>query len=250
MGLLDILNGMQNGPRGTQQPTPPGGSGSGMPTWMMALLGLLAYKAIKGGGIGNMMGGGSPNAPVPNPGASGGGLGDVLGGMLGGGGARPGAAPGGGLGDVLGGMIGGGGARPGAAPGGGLGDVLGGMLGGGNARAGAGGGGLGDILGGLLAGGAAGGVLNGGLKNLLGDMESNGHGDVARSWVGTGQNQQMSPDDLGRAVGLEDIEAVAQQTGMPREQLLSELSQHLPQFVDQLTPEGREPTDDEASRWV
>ncbi len=225
MGLMDILNGMQNGPRGGQQQAPSGGGG-GMPTWMMALLGLLAYKAIKGGGLGNMMGGGSPNAPVPNPGASGGGLGDILGGMLGGG------------------------ARPGAAPGGGLGDVLGGMLGGGNARAGAGGGGLGGILGGLLGGAAAGGVLNGGLKNLLGDMEQNGHGDAARSWVGTGQNQQMSPEDLGRAVGLDDIEAVAQQTGMPREQLLSDLSQHLPQFVDQLTPEGREPTDDEASRWV
>ena len=49
MGLLDILNGMQNGPRGQRQPTPPGQSG-GMSPIMMALLGLLAYKAVKGDG--------------------------------------------------------------------------------------------------------------------------------------------------------------------------------------------------------
>ena len=47
MGLLDILNGMQNGPRGQRQPTPPG-QGGGMSPIMMALLGLLAYKAMKG----------------------------------------------------------------------------------------------------------------------------------------------------------------------------------------------------------
>src|SRR3954466_6731719 len=108
MGLMDILNGMQNGPRGQQAPT--GGGSGGMSPWMMALLGMLAYKAIKGGGLGNMLGGG-PSAgggtrPVQDPGmdanASGGGLGDILGGLLGGGaagGARPGAS-GGGLGDI------------------------------------------------------------------------------------------------------------------------------------------------------
>lgn len=253
MGLLDILNGMQNGPGGAREPQPqqPSGSSGGMPTWMMALLGLLAYKAVKGGGLENMMGGGRHAVPDPGTaaGQSGGGLGDILGGMLGGG-ARPGAS-GGGLGDILGNALGGG-ARPGAtAPGGGLGDILGGMLGGGNARAGAGapGGGLSDILGGLLGGGAAGSVLNGGLKNLLGDMEENGQSEAVKSWVGTGQNRPISQTDLASAVGIDDIDAVARQTGMPREQLLSELSQHLPEFVNQLTPDGRLPTHEESSRW-
>jgi hypothetical protein len=51
MGLLDILNGMQNGPRGQQQPKSSGSSsGGGMSPIMMALLGLLAYKALKGRG--------------------------------------------------------------------------------------------------------------------------------------------------------------------------------------------------------
>ena len=213
MGLMDILTGMQNGPRGQRQPAPPGsGSGGGMSPWMMALLGMLAYKAIKGGGLENMLGGRSGGNVQPGPDA--------------------GASGGGGLGDILGGMFGGG-ARPGANMGGG------GL-----------GGGLGGVLGGLLAGGAAGGLLNSGLKNLVGDLEQNGQGETARSWIGTGENQPISESDLANAVGLDDIDAVAQQTGMPREQVLSSLSEHLPEFVNQLTPEGHLPTDQEAERWV
>ena len=213
MGLMDILNGMQNGPRGQRDAAPSGGGG--MPTWMMALLGLLAYKAVKGGGLGNMLGGGQAQAPNQ----TGGGLGDVLGGMLGGG-----SSPRGG--------------------GGGLGDILGGALAGGAAS-----GGLGGLLGGLLGGGG-GNVLNGGLRHLVQDMEQNGHADEVQSWVSRGENRAIAPTDLAHAVGIDDIDAVAQQTGMPREQLLSELSQHLPEFVDQLTPDGRLPTEQEASRWV
>lgn len=199
MGLLDVLTGMQNGPGGQRQPSPTGGGG--MSPWMMALLGLVAYKAMKGRG-----------SQMPDP--------------------RTTGAPGGGLGDILGGMFGGG-ARPGAGMGGG------GM-----------GGGLGGMLGGLLAGGATGGLLNSGLKNLVGDLEQNGQGEAARSWIGTGENQRISESELANAVGINDIDAVAQQTGMPREQVLSSLSEHLPEFVNQLTPDGRLPTDDEAARWV
>jgi uncharacterized protein YidB (DUF937 family) len=207
MGLLDVLNGMRNGPGGAPQSQAP--SGGGMPTWMMALLGLLAYKAIKG------------RAPVNAPASGGGGLSDILGGLFGGG--RPGAMPTG-------------------RTSGGLGD----LLGGGRGTQG----GLGGILGGLLAGGAAGGLLNGGLRHLVSDMENNGQRDAVRSWIGTGENQSLEPNELARAAGLDDIEAVAQQTGIPREQIVSDLSEHLPDFINQLTPDGRLPTDDEASRWV
>jgi uncharacterized protein YidB (DUF937 family) len=223
MGLMDILNGMQNGPRGAPQNAPAPRSSGGMSPLMMALLGLLAYKAIKGGGLGNMLGGSSAQAPT-NP-------------------TNPGAGTGGGLGDILGGMLGGGGRSPG-----GLGDILGGSAGPGSS--GGLGGGLGSVLGGLLGGGAAGSVLNGGLRNLVSEMEENGQGSAAQSWVGHGANQAVTPGDLASALGAEDIDAVAQQTGMSREQLLTQLSQHLPEFVNQLTPDGRLPTDHEASsRW-
>lgn len=210
MGLMDILNGMQNGPGGQRQPAPSGGGG--MSPMMMALLGLLAYKAIKGGGLGNMLGGGSaPTAPAP---------GQLPGGTH--------ANTSGGLGDILGG----------------LGGMLGGATAGQNVP-----GGLGSILGGLLGGGAAGSVLNGGLKNLLGDMEENGEADAANSWVSNGPNKSISPGDLAKALGADDVNAVAQQTGMSRDDLLNTLSQHLPELVNQMTPDGRLPTDHEASRW-
>ena len=116
------------------------------------------------------------------------------------------------------------------------------------------GGGLGDLLkgglGGLLAGGAAGGVLGSGLDGLLKQFQQNGLGDVADSWVSKGPNKDISTNDLARSIGLDDIDALAGQTGLSRDDLLSGLQQQLPDLVDQLTPDGRMPTEDEASRWV
>jgi uncharacterized protein YidB (DUF937 family) len=206
MGLLDILNGMQNGPRGQTQPTQPGQS-KGMSPLMMALLGLLAYKALKGsGGLGSILGGSPSPQPVPAPSPSSGGLGDILGGLLGG--AQPGSPAG-------------------------------------QSTSG----GLGDILGGLLGGTTAGPALNGGLRSLLEDLEQNGHGEVAKSWVASGENRSIAPNDLANALGADTVSTLSSQTGMSRDDLLAELSRNLPHLVDQLTPDGRLPTEQEASRW-
>src|SRR5262252_2432518 len=116
------------------------------------------------------------------------------------------------------------------------------------------GGGLGDLLrgtlGGVLGGAAAGTVLNGGLDNLLKQLQQGGQGDVARSWVGTGPNKAISQRDLANALGTDTLDQLSEQTGMDRGDLLSGLSQHLPRFVDQLTPDGRLPTEEEAGRMV
>jgi uncharacterized protein YidB (DUF937 family) len=117
-------------------------------------------------------------------------------------------------------------------------------------QAGSSGGGLGDLLGGLLGGAAAGTVLNGGLGGLLEQLQKGGQGDVARSWVGTGPNKAISRGDLASALGADTLDTLSDQTGMDRDELLSGLSQHLPRFVDQLTPDGRLPTDTEAARMV
>ena len=116
---------------------------------------------------------------------------------------------------------------------------------------GAQGGGLGGLLGGLLAGGAAGSVLSGGLGDLLKQFQQNGQGDVAESWVGPGANKQIAPNDLAAALGADQIDQLTSRTGLSREQLLQDLSQELPDAVDDFTPNGRVPTEDEAaSRWV
>ncbi len=117
-----------------------------------------------------------------------------------------------------------------------------------------GGGDLGDLLrgtlGGLLGGATAGTVLNGGLGGLLKQLQENGHGEIAKSWVGTGPNKQISEGDLADALGTNTLNELSRQTGMDRGDLVSGLSQHLPRFVDQLTPDGRVPTEDEAERMV
>jgi len=195
MGLLDILNGMQNGPRG--QKTPGSESGGGMSPITMAILGLLAYKALKhfGGGQAPASPAGYGRDPAPGslpPGTSGAGM--------------PGA---GGLGDLLKGG-----------------------------------------LGGLLAGGAAGSVLSGGLGDLMRQFQQSGHGDVASSWIGTGPNKAISPDDLSRALGTDQINNLMTQSGLSRPELLEGLSQHLPEVVDQLTPAGRLPNEQEAAQLV
>jgi uncharacterized protein YidB (DUF937 family) len=189
MGLLDILNGMQNGPRGPSAPDAKGG----MSPMTMAILALLAYKAVKH--FGGNQPGSSPAAPAPSP---------VNAGRLGG--AIDGAPGGGGLGDLLKGG-----------------------------------------LGGLLAGGAAGSVISGGLGDLLKQFQESGHGDAANSWVSPGPNKQISPGDLASALGADQINTLASQTGMSHDELLAGLSQHLPDVVNQLTPHGRLPNENEVS---
>ena len=197
MGLLDVISGMQNGPRG--QPGPSSGSSGGMSPITMAVLGLIAYKAVKSFS-------GSQPGPVPaGPGRT----------------TGPALAPGGNVGASI----------PSSGPGG-LGELLKGGLGG------------------LLAGGAAGSVLSGGLNDLLKQFQQTGQGDVAKSWVATGPNQAISPKDLASALGADQISTLMSTTGLSRDELLAGLSQHLPEVVNELTPEGRVPTEQELSRLI
>ena len=258
MGLLDVLNGMRNGPRDGQA----GASSGGMSPITMAVLALLAYKGIKhlGGMQAPQPSGNPPHAPGDNA-ASSGGLADILGGLLGGGapgGRGSGASPaGGGLNDILGGLLGGGatpgGRGSGATPGGGgLGDILGGLLGGGAAPGGRslGGapaaGGLDD----LLKGGLAGNILSGGLGSLLEQFQQNGQGQAADSWVSRGPNRDISEGDLAKSIGQEDLDALVRHTKMPRGELLAGLRRELPGAIDDLTPNGRIPTAQEMSERV
>jgi uncharacterized protein YidB (DUF937 family) len=105
-------------------------------------------------------------------------------------------------------------------------------------------------LGGLLGGAAAGSVLSGGLGNLIKDLQTTGNGRQAQSWVGTGQNEDIAPGDLEQALGGDMIDALSQQTDLDRAELLAGLSRQLPEFVDQLTPDGHLPTEEEAERMV
>jgi len=85
------------------------------------------------------------------------------------------------------------------------------------------------------------GGLLGGLGGLLGKLKDAGHGNVADSWVGTGQNQSINANDLGAALGPQVIREIAQRTGLDEQELLKQLSTALPGIVDKLTPNGQVP---------
>ena len=105
-------------------------------------------------------------------------------------------------------------------------------------------------LGGLLGGLGAGGMLSGGIGELLERFKRNGQGQAADSWVGTGPNQPLAPDQLEQAIGPDTLKSLSQHTGLSRDELLSRLTRELPDAVDQFTPQGRLPTEDEAARLL
>lgn len=119
-----------------------------------------------------------------------------------------------------------------------------GVLGGGRGS----GGGLGGLLGGLT-GGSSGGGLGGGLGGLLEQFQQNGHGEAMNSWIGSGDNRPIAPHHLDQALGPNTVDELSTQTGMPRDEVLSELSRVLPGVVDKMTPHGRLPTEAEAAHW-
>jgi len=93
------------------------------------------------------------------------------------------------------------------------------------------------------------GGLFGGLSGLLQNFQQSGHGEVMNSWIGPGQNQPIAPDQLHQALGPDAVNNLSRLTGLPADQLVSELSRVLPGVVDKLTPQGRMPTQAEMSHW-
>ena len=81
----------------------------------------------------------------------------------------------------------------------------------------------------------------GGLQGLIQQFEQAGLGSHMSSWIGTGQNMPISPDQLAQVFGSGQLQQMAQQAGMDPQALSSGLSQVLPQMIDKLTPQGEAP---------
>ncbi len=111
--------------------------------------------------------------------------------------------------------------------------------------------GIGGFLGQLgksLGGVTGGGILSGGLGELVDRFTQSGQGQTAESWVKTGPNEPVTPHQLEQAIGPEALETLSRQTGLSREELLARLSRELPDAVDRYTPHGRLPTEAEFAR--
>ena len=125
------------------------------------------------------------------------------------------------LGQILGSLLGG-------AQGGGLGGAMGGGMGGGQLS-------IPQILLQLIAN------QPGGLGGMLQQFQSAGMQDQVNSWVGTGANMPLSGQQVSNVLGDDVVEKMAEHTGLPREEVLGQISQSLPQLVDGMTPGGQMP---------
>jgi uncharacterized protein YidB (DUF937 family) len=82
----------------------------------------------------------------------------------------------------------------------------------------------------------------GGFGGLIEKFEGAGLGPTISSWVGTGDNQPVSPDALHGILGSDLVQQIAAKTGLPIEQLLPQIAEHLPQVVNGMTPNGEVPS--------
>jgi uncharacterized protein YidB (DUF937 family) len=99
---------------------------------------------------------------------------------------------------------------------------------------------LGALLGGVGTAGI-GGLIAGGLSELVDHFTKGGHGETANSWVNQGPNRDIAEADLERAIGADTLDHLTQQTGLSRAALLSRLSRELPSAIDLYATDGRRP---------
>ena len=81
----------------------------------------------------------------------------------------------------------------------------------------------------------------GGLGGLVEAFKSKGLGDVMSSWISTGENKSISPDQIKQALGSDKIQQIAEKAGISKDAASQQLSKLLPQIIDKLTPDGKLP---------
>jgi len=90
----------------------------------------------------------------------------------------------------------------------------------------------------------------GGLNGLTEQFTSNGLGDIISSWIGTGKNLKISPDQLQQVLGPDTIKDLALKLNVNTKSVSKSLSDMLPKAVDKLTPEGKIPETDILSQGM
>jgi uncharacterized protein YidB (DUF937 family) len=83
----------------------------------------------------------------------------------------------------------------------------------------------------------------GGVNGLLDKLKQSGLREQADSWVATGENKPVDPEQLKQALGDEELGAVSQKSGLDIGKLAPMLAVFLPMVIDQLTPGGQRPAE-------
>jgi uncharacterized protein YidB (DUF937 family) len=102
------------------------------------------------------------------------------------------------------------------------------------------------LLGGIVGAGmvsVVNGILeqHGGVQGVVSEFEKNGLGATVQSWVGTGHNRTISPEEVHKALGPDLLQQLSAKSGLSVQELTQKLAQVLPQTVDKLTPDGAIP---------
>ena len=91
-------------------------------------------------------------------------------------------------------------------------------------------------------------LMNGGLQKLLGRLQQQGKGAKGQSWVSTGPNEPADAADVREAMDEGELSRIAQELGVSEDEAADAVAQVLPDVVDQATPDGELPPDDELDR--
>jgi uncharacterized protein YidB (DUF937 family) len=105
---------------------------------------------------------------------------------------------------------------------------------------------LDGLLGGIVGAGmvlVANNLLDqhGGLQGVIKQFEQKGLGATVQSWVGTGPNQAITPDQVHQVLGPDLLQQLSAKSGLSVQDLASKLATVLPQAVDKMTPDGKVP---------
>ncbi len=79
------------------------------------------------------------------------------------------------------------------------------------------------------------------LGGLMEQFKNKGIGDLFKSWVGSGANQEITPEQVKEGIGHDKLNEMAQKSGLSVSDLASKLSKYLPGVIDKLTPSGKLP---------
>jgi len=91
---------------------------------------------------------------------------------------------------------------------------------------------------------------NGGIQGMASKLSKNGQGQQVQSWIGHGQNQPVSGQQVQQALDPKSIQQAAQQTGQSPEQVSDHVAQILPEMTDKATPDGKMPSEDPLTKGV
>jgi uncharacterized protein YidB (DUF937 family) len=79
----------------------------------------------------------------------------------------------------------------------------------------------------------------GGLAGIVQAFQKNGLGDIVNSWVGTGKNLPITPNQIKQGLGGDFLSQLASKAGISPDAASAQLSSLLPDMIDKVTPNGK-----------